>query len=103
MLFSFLFLQFKSKGFGKKECTYIVIGFVPISSEKPEITVRGRKRDRDARTAPDTDGSKCTSGFVEGKRREIVEATNLIFDLNYISEVFARWNWTCCPYDSILP
>lgn len=74
-----------------------MIGFVPISGEKPEVAVRRRERDGDARTAPDTDGSKGTSGFVEGKRREIVEATDLIFDLDYVSEVFARWDWTCCP------
>ena len=85
-----------------KECTYIVIGFVPISSEKPEVTVRRRERDGDARTAPDTDGSECTSGLVEGKRREVVEATDLIFNLNYVSEVFAWWDRTCCPYYSIL-
>lgn len=79
-----------------------MIGFVPISGKKPEVTIRRRERDGDTRTAPDTDGSKCTSGFVEGKRRKVVEATDLIFNLNYVSEVFAWWYRTCCPYDSIL-
>lgn len=88
---------------GNKGSAYIVIGCVPISGKKPEVAVRGSERDRDARTTPDTDGSKGTSGFMEGKRREIVKATNLVFDLNYVGEVFAWWNWTCCPNYSILP
>lgn len=93
---------FCDKSNRNKECIYIVIGFVLIFSEKLEVIVRRREWDGDVRMVLDMDGFECISGFVEGKRREVVEVIDLIFNLNYVSEVFVWWDWICCFYYFIL-
>lgn len=81
---------------------YRVIEFVPITDEDGEIISWIREWNRNQWSAKDFDGSKTTSSFVESKRWKIKEASNLIFDLKLVCEVFTRRNGTCCTINSIL-
>lgn len=75
---------------------------VPIADEEGEISGGFRERDGDARAAEDTEAAKSTGGFVEGEGREVEETTDLVFDLDGISVILARWDWTSRPIHSIL-
>jgi len=76
---------------------------IPVPCKDSEVTSRVRERDRDSRAAVDSDGSIPTGSLVEAKGREVVEATNLVFSLEDVSEVFSWWNWAGCPWHSIFP
>ena len=81
---------------------YLMRDGVPISNEEGEIISRVREWDRNSGSAKDFDGTKATSSFMEIKRWEIEEASNLIFDLKGVSEVLSRRDGTCGAIDSIL-
>lgn len=83
--------------------THTVILFEPISSQYGELSSRRRKRNRNHRAASDVNATESSCCFVESKGREVEETTNLIFDLENISEVFAWRNGTGSTIDSILP
>ena len=75
---------------------YRVIRLVPVSNENSVVLSRVRERHWDSRPAEDPDPSKPSSSFVESKGREVVKATNLVFDLENVSEVLSRGNWAGC-------
>jgi len=81
---------------------YRVIDLVPITNEKCVIISWFRERNGNPWPAKDFDGSKTTSCFVESKRWKIEEASNLIFDLKCICEVFPRRDGTCGSINSVL-
>lgn len=80
----------------------LVVMLKPITNEEGEISSGFRERDGDARAAEDTETAKTTGSFVNGEGREIEETTDLVFDLDGISVVFTRWDWTSRPIHSIL-
>ena len=76
--------------------SYCVVSLVPISDENSVVTGRFRKRNRDPWPAKDPDTSETTSSLVKSKRREVIETTNLIFDLEDVCEVLSWRNGACC-------
>lgn len=74
----------------------------PIAEEEGEISSRFRERDGDARAAENSETAKTTGSFVNGEGREVEETTDLVFDLDSISVVFAGWDWTSRPIHPIL-
>lgn len=80
---------------------YLVIDFIPISNEKREISRRVREREGNGGPGEDFDGSKGTSSLVESKRREIEEASNLVFDLEFVGEVLPRRDGACGSINSV--
>lgn len=91
---------------GRKSVTIVkdllqirVVRSVPISDKNSVVPSRVRERNWDSRPAEDPDPSKSTSSFLEAKRGEVVEATNLVLDLQDVCEVLSWGNWACCsPY-----
>lgn len=73
---------------------YRVIRFVPITDEDSVISCRVSKWNWNSRTAKDSDASESTSRFVKGKGWEVIEASNLVFHLQYVCVVASWWNWT---------
>ena len=99
-------LHEKKNSLVKNDCDgerfYLVISLIPISDKNRVIAGWVRKRDRNFRPTEDLDCSESTGGFVEGKRWEIVEATNLIFHLQFVGVVLSWWNWAVGSINSIL-
>lgn len=81
---------------------YPVIDLVPISNKNRVIISWVWEWDRNPWPTKDFDGPKATSCLVEIKRWEVVEASNLIFDLKCVGEVLAWRDGACCPINSIL-
>lgn len=86
-----------------KHATYSVIFTEPISCQYGEVSSRRRERYWDNRAACDFDATKPSCSLVEAKGRKVEVTTNLIFDLENISEVLSWWNGAICAKDPILP
>ena len=80
---------------------YRLIRLVPISNENGVVLSRVRERYWDSRPAEDPDASKTSSSLMESKGREVVKATNLVFDLENVSEVLSWGNWAGCSINTI--
>ena len=75
---------------------YSVVSLVPISDKNSVVTGRIGKRNRNPRPTKDPDASETTSSLLESERRKVIEASNLIFDLENVSEVLSWGNWARC-------
>ena len=76
---------------------------IPITNHKADITIRLTERDRNKIPVVDYDRTKTTRSSLEVKRREVEEASDLIFDLKAISEVPLRRNGTVSAKNTVLP
>lgn len=79
-----------------------MVSLEPVSDKNSEIAGRVGERDWDSGPTEDPDASKSTSSLVESKGWKVVKATDLVFRLQNVSEVLARWDWACCAVHSIL-
>lgn len=86
-----------------QEYTHGVISLEPVPGQHGEIARRSRKRDRNARTAQDSDATKTPGSLVECKGREVEKGTNLVLHLKSIGHVLSRRNWTISSVHPILP
>lgn len=73
-----------------------MVSLVPISDEHGVVTGRIWERNRNPRPAKDPDASETTSSLLESERRKVIEASNLIFDLENVSEVPSWGNGARC-------
>lgn len=83
------------------DMTYSVVRLVPITNENSVVTRRVRERNRNPGPAKDSDASECTSSLMECERREVIETTNLIFNLEHVSEVPSWGNWASCSIHTV--
>lgn len=81
---------------------YLVVGFVPVANKDGVIIGGSREWDRDLGAAGDTNSSKCAGGFVKSERREIVETSDLIFNLKSVGVVLPWWDWARRSVHSVL-
>jgi len=79
-----------------------MVGFVPVTDENGVITSGGWEWNGDSGAAGDTNSSKSTGGFVKAERGEVVETSNLNFNLKSVGVVFPRRDWTRRPVHSVL-
>jgi len=96
-----LVMEYYCKEVDGRERNYRVVGLVPISNEDSVITGGIVERDWNSGSAENPKASKSTGSFVECKRWEVVEASNLILHLKYVCEVPSWWNRTCCSRNPI--
>lgn len=82
---------------------YMLICLEPVPSQYGEVPSRRRERNRNPRTAPDSNPTKPPCSFLEAKWWEVEVATNLVLHLEKISEVFSWPDWTVSAIHSILP
>ena len=80
-----------------------MISLEPVACQHGEVSSRSRERNGNLRTAPDSDATKPSGGFVELEGRKVEKATNLILDLDIVSEVPPRRDWAGCSKNSVLP
>ena len=80
----------------------MVFPSIPIPDEEGEVSGWLRERDGNARATEDTDGTKTTGGFLNGQRREVEETSDLVSEMEGISVILSRWDWTSRPIHSIL-
>lgn len=82
---------------------YLVIGGVPVTDEHRVLAGRRGERDGDHRSAVDADSAEATGGLVEGQRREVEEATDLVLGLHAVREVVARRDRAVGARNAVLP
>jgi len=80
---------------------YRVIGLVPVADEDGVITGRVVERDRNPRPAEDSEAAEAAGRLVEVERREVEEAADLIFHLEFVRGVSAWWYGACCSQDTV--
>lgn len=78
-----------------------MISSVPITDEDSVIAGGVRERNRNPGAAENSDPTKTAGGLVEAKRREVIEASDLIFHLKNVSEVLPWRNWACCSVHTV--
>ena len=80
---------------------YRMISLVPVTDKDCIIPGRIRERNRNPRTAKNSDSTKPTGGLMEAKRREVIETSDLIFHLKNVSEVLPWRNGASCSVHTI--
>lgn len=78
-----------------------MISLVPVTDEDGVIAGGIREGDGNPGAAENPDPTETTGGLVETERREVVEASDLIFHLENVSEILPRRNWACCSVHTV--
>lgn len=79
-----------------------MIGLVPVTDENSVVISGRRERNGDHWTARDTNTSETAGGFVKAKRWEVIEASDLILNLESVSVVLPRRDWAGRSVHSVL-
>ncbi|BAS90483.1 Os04g0561950 [Oryza sativa Japonica Group] len=81
----------------------LVAGLVPVADQHGVLAGRRIEGDGDQRAAADADGAKAAGGLVEGERREVEEAADLVLGLHLVGEVLARRDRAVRAGHAVLP
>lgn len=81
--------------------SYRMISLVPVADEDGVIAGGIREGNGNPGAAENSDSTKTTGGLVESERREVIEASDLIFHLENVSEVLPWRNWACCSVHTV--
>lgn len=80
---------------------YRVISLVPVTNEDGVIAGGIREGDGNPGAAENSDPTESTGGLVETERREVIEASDLIFHLQNVSEILPRRDWARCSVHTV--
>lgn len=80
---------------------YRVIGLIPVADEDGVVAGGIGKGDRNTGAAEDSDSAETAGGLVEGQRREIVKAADLILDLENVRKVLPGRDWARCSINTV--
>ena len=83
--------------------SYLVVHGVPITDEQRVLVGRRGEGDGDPRAAVDADGAEAAGRLVEGERREVEEAADLVLGLHMVGEVLTGWDRAIGARHAILP
>ena len=76
---------------------------IPITNHEGEFSIRGSERERNTILVIDYNWTKTTRSSLEVEGREVEETTDLIFDLEAVSEVPLRRDGTVRAENTVLP
>lgn len=93
-------LEWKEKGWSV--INYRMISLVPVADEDSVIARGIREGNGNPGATENSDPTETTGGLVEAEGREVIEASDLIFHLENVGEVFPWRNRACCSVHSVL-